>query len=122
MSAPEIRLFGLPNCDSCRAARRWLEAHACAYRFSDVREEPVSAARLRRWLDAVGDQLLVNRRSTTWRNLDATQRAAADTAKTLMPLLQAHPTLLKRPILEAGTEIRVGFSTAAYAEFFDGDR
>lgn len=122
MNAGTIELFGLPNCDSCRAARRWLDTHQHAYRFTDVREQPVSAARLQRWLDAVGEQTLVNRRSTTWRNLDDTQRAATATAKTLIPLLQERPTLIKRPILESGTDIRVGFSAAAYAERFHEDR
>ncbi|MEO0345022.1 MAG: Spx/MgsR family RNA polymerase-binding regulatory protein [Pseudomonadota bacterium] len=112
-----ITVHGLKNCDSCRKARRWLDARGTAHRFVDVRESTPDSAILARWLEAVGADALINRRSTTWRGLDETLREQilGDPAS----LLVGHPTLIKRPVLETDAAVTVGFNADRWAELID---
>lgn len=106
-----VRIFGIKSCDSCRKARKWLEAQGIDYRWTDLREQPPARATLEQWLNAVGSEALVNRRSATWRGLDGQQRPALDSPELLATLLE-HPTLIKRPLFEHAGEVRVGFDDA----------
>lgn len=99
-------IYGLNACDTCRAARRALEAAGHAVAFRDVRDAPLDAETRARFLDAFGEAL-VNRRSTTWRGLSEAERAAAPEA-----LLAAHPTLMKRPVIEAGGRLYLGWDAS----------
>ena len=110
-------LYGIPNCDSVKKARRWLEQNHVAHEFVDLRKTPPSAARLSTWLDSVGDKRLVNRRSTTWKALPDDQRAAIE-AGDIVPGLEANVTLIKRPVLEHDNDVAVGFDAADYAQRF----
>lgn len=110
-------IYGIRNCDTVRKARRWLDAHAIECPFHDLRADGLDAARLDRWLAAVGDEVLVNRRSRTWRELPAATREAAEAAA-LRTLLLEQPTLLRRPVLETGGEVVVGFDAGRYARLF----
>lgn len=109
-----IKLYGLKNCDTCRKASQWLEAQGIAFEFVDIRQEGVVAAHLEDWVVAVDWETLVNRRSRTWRELDASERDDLDTGKA-QALMQAQPTLIKRPVLDHAGGILVGFSEAEYA-------
>ena len=106
-----LRVWGIGSCDGCRRARRWLEQQGLEYRWTDLRESPPDAERLASWLDALGGDALLNRRSTTWRGLDQAEREAAFGPR-LIALLQRHPTLIKRPLIESGNRVRVGFDNA----------
>ncbi|MFQ5764980.1 MAG: arsenate reductase [Rhodospirillales bacterium] len=106
-----IAVHGLKNCDTCRNALKWLAAQGRDYRFSDLREDGVDKATIRRWAAAVGWERLLNRRSTTWRGLPEDAREGLDEAKALA-LMAAHPALVKRPVFEAGEKIVVGFGAA----------
>ncbi|RMD90480.1 MAG: arsenate reductase [Alphaproteobacteria bacterium] len=110
-----IVLFGLKNCDRCRAARRWLEERGYAVRFVDLRVAPPDAALLDRWIDAAGLEAVLNRRSRTWAALAPEDREVSDPAE-LRALLLARPTLIKRPVIDLGRRIVVGFSPAIEAE------
>jgi Spx/MgsR family transcriptional regulator len=101
-------LYGIPTCDTCRKARKALEAAGQEVRFHDLRAQPLSAEQLARFHAAFGDKLL-NRASTTWRGLDEAARA-----QPVLDLLQAHPTLIKRPIIE-GAELTLGWDKTAQA-------
>jgi len=96
-----IVIYGLKNCDSCRKAQKLLEAAGSAYRFHDLRADGLPAGRLARWLETAGWETLVNRRSTTWRALPEAEKAGLDAAAA-GPLLERHPTLMKRPVVEVG--------------------
>lgn len=113
----EITLYGIPNCDKVRAARKWLDARGLAWRFFDVREDGLTDATLRRWLTRVPLSELLNRRSTTWRQLSDSDRSALE-AGDLAPLMQ-HPTLLKRPLLETDGQLLVGFDPQRWQEILD---
>ncbi len=108
-------LYGLASCDTTRAARTWLAEQGIAARFHDVRADGLAAAQLKRWAKAVGWERLVNKASTTWRGLPEAEKAGLDETRALA-LLEAHPTLLKRPVLEGdGGDIRVGFKASDWA-------
>ena len=113
-----IDLYGITNCDTVRKARRWLEAHGVEYRFHDFRKEAPTREQIARWLQAVGEAVLVNRRGQTWRRLPESQRNGL-TPDQVPDLLLELPTLIKRPVVELPDgRIEVGFSEARYQELF----
>ncbi|MEP5765329.1 MAG: ArsC family reductase [Halieaceae bacterium] len=112
-----ITLYGIKNCDSVKKARRWLEQHEVEYQFHDFREQGLDAGALDSWLDELGWETLVNRRSTSWKQLDPTLREAMDRESAKAAVL-AQPTLIKRPLLDTGKERHVGFSAQSYQEIF----
>ncbi|MDX1454959.1 MAG: Spx/MgsR family RNA polymerase-binding regulatory protein [Gammaproteobacteria bacterium] len=97
-------LYGIPNCDTCRKARKWLDSEGVAHEFHDVREQPLDRKTLADWERRFGDAL-VNRRSTTWRQLDESARRMDD----IPALLLEHPTLMKRPVLAGRDFALLGF-------------
>ncbi len=112
-----IRLYGIPNCDSVRKARKWLAQHAVDYQFIDLRDPPIDTATLAQWLKQVDWQTLVNRRSSTWRQLDTEVQAQLNNT-TAASLLHHHPTLIKRPVLQTESALVVGFNASHYQELF----
>ena len=104
-----VAIHGIKACDTCRKALKWLDAEGLEARWTDLREDGLDRADLERWLAAVGCEALVNRRSTTWRQLPEDQRPAMED-DAVIPVLLAHPTLIKRPVFERGGEVRVGFT------------
>lgn len=112
---PPLRLYGLANCDTCKKARAWLAAAGVAHSFHDFKAQGPSDTSLRHWLAALGPELLINRRGTTWRSLDASTQGAATQADTALPLLRAQPSLIKRPLVEwPNGQVSVGFDNAAW--------
>lgn len=109
-------LYGIKNCDSVTKARKWLDDIDADYRFHDFRVDGLNAEQVNRWYEAVGDAL-VNRRSTTWKQLDEASRARLEQGEVVQVLL-AHPTLIKRPVLECDEEVCVGFDAQQYTELF----
>ena len=105
-----IRIYGIKACDTCRKALKWLEAEGRAHQWRDIREQPQDEFTVRRWLEAVGPETLVNRRSTTWRQMDETSRTAAMDPAESVGVLLAHPTLVKRPVFECEGKVLVGFN------------
>lgn len=111
-----ITVWGLRNCDTCKKARAWLDGRALPHAFRDVRADGVSAAEIAGWLRAVGAEVLVNRRGTTWRGLDDAARARADDPAAVAGLLAEHPALIKRPVFVGGDgSVVAGFGKAEQA-------
>ncbi|WP_111412873.1 Spx/MgsR family RNA polymerase-binding regulatory protein [Billgrantia lactosivorans] len=106
-------LFVIKNCDTCRKARQALDAKGLPYQVHDLREDGLSAALLEHILARVPVMEAINRRSTTWRNLPEEDKQDLDANK-VRALLMAHPTLLKRPLLDTGDEIRIGYRDGDY--------
>jgi Spx/MgsR family transcriptional regulator len=109
-------LYGIPNCDTVRRARAWLDARGVPYRFHDFKTRGVPEAELDRWLAAPGWEALVNRRGTTWRRLDETTRAGVVDAASARAVLLAHPSLVRRPVVDwgPGREATIGFDAARW--------
>lgn len=116
-----MTLYGIASCDSCRKARHWLDRWGAEYRFHDLRADGLPAERLRHWLSTVGWELLLNRRGRSWRELSADQRESLD-ADRARALLGEHPLLIKRPVLEVGDRVLVGFDERRYCEALSRDR
>lgn len=105
-----MNLYGLKNCDTCKKARKALDGADVRYAFHDVREEPPTKTQIGRWASVVGTDKLLNKSSTTWRNLPDADKVGV-TEKKAQALMAANPTLIKRPIIENGpTQVFVGWS------------
>ncbi len=114
-SRPMIDVYGIPNCDTVKRARTWLDGQGLAYTFHDFKKQGVPDAALARWLAAVGWEPLVNRRGTTWRQLDEAARQAVVDADAAAAALRAHPSLVKRPVVEwADGAVTVGFDAETW--------
>ena len=111
-------LYGIPNCDTVRKARKWLDSHHVTHDFVDLRLATPSRERLSEWLNIVGNERLINRRSTTFKQLSDAERSALDQSGAV-DILLAYPTLIKRPVLEWQATVSVGFTTDDYADYFD---
>ena len=111
-------LFGIPNCDTVRKARKWLDDQGQAHEFIDLRVDTPSTNKIIEWLAVVGADRLINRRSTTFKQLSQGDKAALEDDGAVS-VLQAHPTLIKRPVLEWNTTVSVGFKAEDYAQLFD---
>jgi Spx/MgsR family transcriptional regulator len=106
-----LTVYGIRQCDSCRQALKWLDGQGIEHRFHDLRADGLERERVARWLRSGFAAALVNRRSTTWRQLTEPQRGA--TGEALLQLLLDHPTLIKRPVFENARDIvAVGFNPA----------
>ena len=103
-----IAFYGIPNCDTVKKARTWLDAKGIGYAFHDYKKEGADPAKLAAWSDAVGWEALLNRRGTTFRALPDADKAGIDRAKALR-LMQASPSMIKRPVVEHPGGLLVGF-------------
>ncbi|MBP1151704.1 MULTISPECIES: ArsC family reductase [Methylocaldum] len=108
-----IVLYGIRNCDTCKKARAWLDARGLIYRFHDFREDGLELSVLEDIERALGWELLLNRRSTTWRQLSDADRLDLNREKALQLMVRL-PTLIKRPVLKANNKILSGFSPEQY--------
>ncbi|MFG6138390.1 MULTISPECIES: arsenate reductase [Halomonas] len=108
-----MTLFGIKNCDTCRKARKALEGQGQPFQFHDLREDGLSAPLLEDILERVPVLTLLNKRSTTWRQLPDEDKADIDGDKARR-LMMANPTLIKRPLLDTGDDILVGFRDGDY--------
>jgi arsenate reductase len=112
------QLYGIKNCDAVKKTRKWLEQQGLEYHFHDFREDGLEPVLLRHWFNEVGADVLVNRRSTTWKHLTEADREKALSADGVDVLLQ-HPTLIKRPVICLGDKVHVGFREALFQQLPD---
>ncbi len=106
-------LYGIPNCDTVKKARKWLEANGVEYEFANFKKTPPTEAKIVTWLNAVGAEKLVNKRGTTWQKLSEAEQQLPPEA-----LLTTHSSIIKRPVLEHNGAVYVAFSDATYADIF----
>ena len=112
-------IYGIGSCDSCRKARKWLDQAGIEYKFHDLRSDGLDLKLLRRWSKQLAWDVLLNKRSLTWRKIPEADRARMNNDRALMTMLD-YPTLIKRPVLEAGTTLAIGFEPDQYAKIFAG--
>lgn len=110
-----IKLYGITNCSTVKKARAWLEAREIPYTFVDFKKTPPDEKQVAHWAKVLGADAVVNRRGTTWRKLDAATQTRADTAAGAVAVLVEHPSAIKRPVIENGKELLIGFDEAQYA-------
>ncbi len=117
METDPLTLYGIGSCDTCRKAKKWLEAQSYNYEFHDLRDDGIDIKMLERWARRISWEELLNTRSLTWRKLPEVDRADMSKDKALSSMLD-HPTLVKRPVLECSQFIAVGFSPDNYKNIF----
>lgn len=109
-------LYGIANCDKVKKAKSWLEVHDIPFAFHDFRKDGLSPELVACWYNDWQDSM-INRRSTTWRNLPESKRSCAN-KNDAIDLLVNNPTLIQRPVLESDEKRLMNFSETSYAEFF----
>lgn len=111
-------LYGIPNCDTVKKARTYLDGRGVAYTFHDYKKAGVDAADLQRWAGQVGWEVLLNKAGTTFKKLSDADKTGIDEAKAIA-LMIANPSMIKRPVVEGGKTLLVGFKPDIYdaAEF-----
>lgn len=113
-----ITLYGIPNCDSVKKARKWLDAQGVSYEFHDYKKHGAPEEKLRAWAAEAGWEVLCNRRGTTWRKLSDAEKDSVNDAAGAVALMAAQPSLIKRPVIEGAAELLVGYDEAALARNF----
>ena len=106
---PDIHLYGIPNCDTVKKARVWLDQRGCDYTFHDYKQEGADPEKLAAWIAAAGLDTVVNRKGTTYRALADADKAKAADSHTAVALLVQQPSIIKRPVVEHANGILVGF-------------
>jgi len=106
-------LYGIPNCDTVKKARAWLDTKGIGYTFHDYKKEGADPGKLREWVAAKGWETVLNRRGTTFRQLAEADKAGLDADKAVA-LMQAHPSAIKRPVVEYPGGLLVGFDAAEW--------
>jgi arsenate reductase len=109
-----ITIYGIRNCDTMKKARGWLESQGIEYAFHDYKEAGIDKARLESWIEVAGWETLLNRAGTTFRKLPDAAKQDLDARKALKLMLD-QPSMIKRPVLECGKSLLVGFSEEKYA-------
>ena len=112
-----VTLYGIKNCDTVKKARKWLDAHEINYHFHDFREQDINSNQVKLWIQQLGWDKVVNKRSATWKQLDGTERDNMDEVSAVAAIL-GNPTLVKRPLLDIDGQYSVGFSAEDYQAKF----
>lgn len=115
--ARKVTIYGIRNCDTMKKAFAWLEANGIEYAFHDYKKDGVPADRLKAWATNAGWGKLCNTRGPTWRKIPDAQKVGLDEARALK-LLAANSSAIKRPVVEAGPRLLVGFDPDAFARVF----
>lgn len=110
-------LYGIPNCDTIKKAKKWLTDHDITFTFHDYRKDGISAGFLKQAEAELGWETMLNKRGTTYRQLEEAEKASIDKDKALA-LLELHPAMVKRPILSHDGQFYIGFKPAQYEEIF----
>ena len=108
MASKLLTLYGIKNCDTVKKARHWLEDHGIGYQFHDFRQDGLDKKQLTSWVEILGWEALVNKRSTTWRNLSEIEKDISNKQQAIK-LLQKNPTLIKRPVIQNKNKLLVGY-------------
>ena len=111
-------MYGIPNCSTIKKARDWLEANGIAYKFHDYKKQGVPLAELEKMMAAQDWEAFLNRRGPTWRKLDTATQASVTDAASALTVMQANPSVIKRPLIISNDRHLLGFAEAAYADFF----
>jgi arsenate reductase len=112
-----ITIFGIKNCDTMKKARAWLDAEGIAYSFHDYKVSGVTRAHLERWAKAVGWEVLLNKAGTTFRKLPDAEKEGLNQKKAIA-LMEAQPSMIKRPVLDGPKGLLVGFKPELYGQYF----
>ena len=112
-----ITLYGIPNCDTMKKARTWLDQAGVDYQFHNYKKDGLDSALGEQWLSELGWETIINKRGTTWRKLSDEQKSSMDNEMALQVMLD-NPSIIKRPLLDTGTQKVLGFKVEQYESLF----
>jgi arsenate reductase (glutaredoxin) len=110
-----LTIYGIPNCDTMKKAITWLTKNKLAFAFHDYKKEGISKVKLEAWCKQLGWELLLNKKSTTWRELPHAEQQKVTTQAAAIKLMMSHNSIIKRPVLEYPKGLLVGFKEAEYS-------
>ena len=113
-----IKMYGIPNCDTIKKARKWLKDNGIDYDFHDYKKSDIPEKELKLWVKTIGWEILLNRRGTTWRKLDDSVKENIDEASAIQVMIE-NPSAIKRPVLKIDNQLLVSFSEDTYKEAFN---
>jgi len=113
-----MKLYGIPNCDTVKKARAWLDAHGMEYTFHDYKKQGVDAAVLAKWMAKAGWDSVLNRKGQTWRKLSDAEKAQVTDDASAIQLAQDKPSVIKRPAFEHKGKLILGFNETEYQNIF----
>jgi len=116
---PVVTMYGIPNCDTIKKARLWLDSRAIPCQFHNYKKEGIDAEQLSHWVDQLAWEALLNKRGTSWRKLADVKKEGLNRERAIM-LMCENPSMIKRPVLIVDETIEIGFSEQQYAELFRG--
>jgi arsenate reductase (glutaredoxin) len=109
-----MKIYGIKNCDTVAKVFKWMEANGLTYEFHDYKIEGITKDKLERWEKEAGMDRLLNKRSTTWKESSAEEQALAGSREGAFKLMQEKTSMIKRPVIETGKGLLVGFDKAEY--------
>lgn len=110
-----LRVYGIKNCDTVKKSLKWLDKNEVDYEFIDVRQQPLQKETVSAWLQQLPAESLLNKRSTSWRNLSDEQKSLED-ANAIAELIAEQPTLFKRPLVQSSQAVHCGFNEKLWSE------
>jgi arsenate reductase len=110
----KIKIYGIPNCDITKKAIAWLNKNKISFTFHDYKQEGISKEKLQEWLSKEKLDTIFNKRSTTWRELPAAEQDKANNAAGAIRIMMAHNSIIKRPVIEVGNKLIIGFNEEQY--------
>lgn len=113
-----IKVYGIPNCDTMKKARRWLEANGLEYEFHDYKKLGAPEKKLKSWVKQAGWDTVLNKRGTTWRKLDDKVKDNINNNSAINIMLE-NPSIIKRPVLESGELLLIGFKQDEYKQLLE---
>jgi len=113
-----MKVYGIPNCNTVKKATDWLKNNEVAFEFHDYKKEGIDKGRLQKWSKKVGWEKLVNKKGTTWRTLPAEEQQKVTDESAAIELMMQKTSVIKRPVIEAGAKLLVGFDEEEYKNTF----
>ncbi|NCT94164.1 MAG: Spx/MgsR family RNA polymerase-binding regulatory protein [Chitinophagaceae bacterium] len=115
-----LKIYGIPNCDTTKKTQNWFQKAGMAVPLHDYKKDGIDAGTLKQWIREAGLDIILNKRSTTWRELSAADQARANNPAQVIDLLQTHTSLIKRPIItQNGKIVAVGYHEPAFQQLLE---
>lgn len=111
----KLQLYGIPNCDTIKKARKWLDANSIDYEFHDYKKEGADAEKVGAWVADKGVETVLNKRGTTYRKLSEEEKSDAEDSHKAVALLVQHTSMIKRPVAEHANGLLVGFKESEWS-------
>jgi len=114
-----LEVYGIPNCDTVKKATKWLIKHRVPFHFYDFHTKKVGKQKIDQWITKAGLEIVLNRKSTTWRNLPLALQESVLSNKNAAGIISKHLTIIKRPVIVSGEEITIGFSEVLFEKYLE---